>query len=74
MTLEEQLSYLKKGTVDCISEEDLKRKLERAAKTGKVLRVKAGFDPTAPEAMRKQIEDEIANWKAIVKANDIKVN
>jgi hypothetical protein len=24
--------------------------------------------------MRKQIEDEIANWKAIVKANNIKVN
>ena len=30
--------------------------------------------PTTPEGMRKQIEDEIANWKAIVAANDIKVN
>ena len=30
--------------------------------------------PTTPDAMRKQIEDEIANWKAIVAANDIKVN
>ena len=41
MTIEEQLSYLKKGSVDCISTEDLKRKLERAEKTGKMLRVKA---------------------------------
>jgi tripartite-type tricarboxylate transporter receptor subunit TctC len=30
--------------------------------------------PTTPEGMRKQIEDEIANWKAIVAANNIKVN
>lgn len=49
MTIEEQLSYLKKGSVDCISTEDLKRKLEQAEKTGKMLRVKAGFDPTAPD-------------------------
>ncbi len=49
MTIEEQLAYLKKGSVDCISEADLRRKLERAAKTGKMLRVKAGFDPTAPD-------------------------
>jgi tyrosyl-tRNA synthetase len=35
--------------VHCISAEDLQRKLERAAKTGKKLRVKAGFDPTAPD-------------------------
>src|SRR5689334_3147434 len=49
MNIEEQLSYVKKGSVDCISAEDLKRKLERAEKTGKPLRVKAGFDPTAPD-------------------------
>jgi tyrosyl-tRNA synthetase len=49
MNIEEQIVYLKKGSVDCISTEDLKRKLERAEKTGKMLRVKAGFDPTAPD-------------------------
>jgi tyrosyl-tRNA synthetase len=49
MNIEEQLAYLKKGAVDCISPEDLQRKLERAEKTGKMLRVKAGFDPTAPD-------------------------
>jgi tripartite-type tricarboxylate transporter receptor subunit TctC len=30
--------------------------------------------PTTPEAMRKQIEDEIANWKQIVADNHIKLN
>lgn len=49
MTIDEQISFLRKGTVDCIPEEELRRKLERSAKTGKPLRVKAGFDPTAPD-------------------------
>jgi len=49
MTIEEQLEYLKKGTVDFIREEDLKAKLERSAKTGKPLLVKYGADPTAPD-------------------------
>jgi tyrosyl-tRNA synthetase len=49
MTIAEQLEHLRKGTVDLIREEDLKAKLERAAKTGKPLRVKLGLDPTAPD-------------------------
>ncbi len=49
MTIDEQLAFLKKGTVDLIREEDLKKKLERSAKTGKPLRVKLGLDPTAPD-------------------------
>ena len=49
MNIEQQLAYLKKGTVDFIREEDLKAKLERSAKTGKPLRVKFGADPTAPD-------------------------
>jgi len=49
MTIDEQIEYLRKGTVDCIPVEDLRRKLERAAATGVPLRVKAGFDPTAPD-------------------------
>jgi len=49
MTIDEQIAYLRKGTVDCIPVEDLKRKLERAASSGVPLRVKAGFDPTAPD-------------------------
>src|SRR6185436_13046662 len=49
MTIDEQISLLRKGTVDCIPEDELRRKLERSAKTGRPLRVKAGFDPTAPD-------------------------
>jgi tyrosyl-tRNA synthetase len=49
MTIDEQVAFLKKGAVDCIPEDDLRRKLERSARTGKPLRVKAGFDPTAPD-------------------------
>lgn len=30
--------------------------------------------PTTPEAMRQQITDEIANWKHLIKANNIKVD
>lgn len=49
MTLDEQLEFLKKGTVDLIREGDLKVKLERSAKTGQPLRVKLGVDPTSPD-------------------------
>jgi tyrosyl-tRNA synthetase len=49
MTLQEQLNYLQKGSVEIIRVEELKAKLERAEKTGQKLRVKAGFDPTAPD-------------------------
>lgn len=49
MTVDEQISFLKKGVVDLIREEDLRKKLERAEKTGKPLRVKLGLDPTAPD-------------------------
>lgn len=45
----EQMEYLKKGCVEIIQEGELKSKLERSLKTGRPLRVKAGFDPTAPD-------------------------
>jgi len=49
VTVLEQLEYLKKGMVEIIREEDLKDRLEQCAKAGRPLRVKAGFDPTAPD-------------------------
>ena len=49
MNIDEQLSQLRRGTVDLIREEDLRAKLERSAKTGKPLRIKLGLDPTAPD-------------------------
>jgi len=44
--LDEQLTYITKGFAEIIRLEDLR---ERIAKKGKPLRVKAGFDPTAPD-------------------------
>src|SRR5512138_3375282 len=44
-----QLAYLTKGAAEIIPEKELREKLEQAQKTGKPLRVKAGFDPTAPD-------------------------
>jgi tyrosyl-tRNA synthetase len=49
MTIDEQLAYLTKGAEETIRVEELRAKLERSASTGKPLRVKAGFDPTAPD-------------------------
>mgnify|MGYP001112122450 CR=1 FL=1 len=46
---EKQLEIIKRGTVEIILEEDLKKKLERAYKENKSLRIKVGFDPTAPD-------------------------
>lgn len=43
------LRSLTRGAVDVISEEELARKLERARRESRPLRVKAGFDPTAPD-------------------------
>ena len=49
MTIDEQLSYLGKGTVEVIREAELRAKLETSVQTGKPLRVKLGADPTAPD-------------------------
>jgi len=49
VTPEEQLTYLKKGLAELIREEDLKDRIILRAKQGRPLRVKAGFDPTAPD-------------------------
>lgn len=47
--LERQLELIKRGAVDILLLEDLVNKLKRSLKTGQPLRVKAGFDPTAPD-------------------------
>ncbi len=43
------LRSLRRGTVDLISDEELGGKLRRAQRENRPLRVKAGFDPTAPD-------------------------
>jgi len=47
--VEEQIQYLKTGLAELIREEDLRERLVLCAKEGRPLRVKAGFDPTAPD-------------------------
>ena len=49
LSVDEQLFYLRKGFAEIIREEDLRERLELALKEGRPLRVKAGFDPTAPD-------------------------
>jgi tyrosyl-tRNA synthetase len=49
LSAKEQLEIIKRGTAEVIVESDLLKKLERSVATGKPLRVKAGFDPTAPD-------------------------
>jgi tyrosyl-tRNA synthetase len=47
--VDEQLTYIKKGSAEIIRESELRSKLEKSLASGKPLRVKAGFDPTAPD-------------------------
>src|SRR5450432_1640977 len=47
--VDEQLAYIKKGAAEIVKESELRSKLERSFASGKPLRVKAGFDPTAPD-------------------------
>ena len=49
MDIEKQLEIIKRGAVEIISEEELKKKLAESIKTKRPLKIKAGFDPTAPD-------------------------
>ncbi|MEA2203349.1 MAG: tyrosyl-tRNA synthetase [Blastocatellia bacterium] len=49
MTIDEQIAYLRKGTIEIIREDELRAKLLKSAQTQKPLRVKLGADPTAPD-------------------------
>ncbi len=44
-----QLEIIRKGSEEIISEEQLIKKLKKSSSTNKPLRIKAGFDPTAPD-------------------------
>jgi tyrosyl-tRNA synthetase len=49
LPVDEQLDLLQKGAAEIIRISDLRERLEESRKTGRPLRVKAGFDPTAPD-------------------------
>lgn len=46
---EKQLEIIKRGAVEIIGEEDLLKKLESSFRKSTPLKIKAGFDPTAPD-------------------------
>lgn len=46
---EEQLNLIRRGIEEIISEEDLISKLKKSMQEDRPLRIKAGFDPTAPD-------------------------
>lgn len=47
--IDKQLDLIERGAVDLISRDDMRNKLEKSRKTGVPLKIKAGFDPTAPD-------------------------
>jgi tyrosyl-tRNA synthetase len=49
LPIDEQIAYIKKGLTELIREEDLRERLIQADREGRPLRVKVGFDPTAPD-------------------------
>jgi tyrosyl-tRNA synthetase len=49
LPVDEQLAYISKGAAEIIHTAELRARLEKSRETGKPLRVKAGFDPTAPD-------------------------
>lgn len=49
LAVDEQLDLLQKGTAEIIRTADLRERLEVSRRSGLPLRVKAGFDPTAPD-------------------------
>ena len=48
-SIAEQITQLKRGTVEMYREDELAQRLTLAAKEGRQLRVKLGMDPTAPD-------------------------
>jgi tyrosyl-tRNA synthetase len=47
--VDEQLERLRRGVVDCVSEPELRERLEQSRRDGRPLRVKFGIDPSSPD-------------------------
>src|ERR671913_2088845 len=76
-TTDEQLIALSRRCERIISEDELRKKLERSQKTGKPLRIKLGMDPTAPDvtlghAVPLSIVRQFQDWghKAVIIIGD----
>ncbi len=73
----EQLDVLQRGTVEIFTLKELAQKLERAAETGRQLRVKLGLDPTSPDihlghtvVLRKMRQFQDMGHKAVLIIGD----
>jgi len=49
LDIDEQIKVINRGVLDILPENELKSKLEKARKENRPLKIKAGFDPTAPD-------------------------
>jgi tyrosyl-tRNA synthetase len=49
MSVAEQMAVIKRGAVEVLIEKELEEKIDKSLKSGMPLRIKAGFDPTAPD-------------------------
>ncbi|MDX8384078.1 MAG: tyrosine--tRNA ligase, partial [Ghiorsea sp.] len=49
MDIQQQITLLSRGALEILPAGSLEQKLKKAAKEGRPLRIKAGFDPTAPD-------------------------
>jgi len=47
--IEEQIRIISRGAQEVLPEDELRKKLQKAAGENRPLRIKAGFDPTAPD-------------------------
>jgi tyrosyl-tRNA synthetase len=49
MSVAEQMAVIKRGAVEILIEKELEEKIAKSLKSGEPLKIKAGFDPTAPD-------------------------
>src|ERR1043165_9481715 len=77
MTIDDQLKILSRHCERILSEEDLRKKLQRSTASGKPLRIKFGMDPTAPDvtlghAVPLKVIRQFQDWghKAVIIIGD----
>jgi len=49
MSVADQMQIIKRGAVEILLEQELEEKIRKSLETGVPLKIKAGFDPTAPD-------------------------
>lgn len=76
-TIDEQMKIIKKGVDTIVNEEELRKKLEKAAKNNKPLIIKLGLDPSAPDihlghavVLRKIKQMQDLGHKAVIVIGD----